>query len=82
MNKAVIADSCRRRNFLRREFRGAVLRQRDVEQRPQQRRIFGRVQTDQLQSILEIGESAFFGRVAGAIAQPSPFGHGVQRRIL
>ena len=42
--------------FLRREFRRAVLRQRDVEQRREQGRIFARVETDQPQCVLEIGE--------------------------
>ena len=68
--------------FLRREFRRAVLRQRDVEQRREQGRIFGRVETDQPQSVLEIGEFLPVGRVGAAVAQPSPFGERVQRRVL
>ena len=68
--------------FLRREFRRAVLRQRDVEQRREQGRIFGRVETDQPQSVLEIGELLLFGRVGTAVAQPSPFGERVQGRVL
>ena len=68
--------------FLRREFRRAVLRQRDVEQRREQGRIFGRVETDQPQSVLEIGEFLPVGRVGAAVAQPSPFGERVQGRVL
>ena len=34
--------------FLRREFRPAVLRQRNIDQRREQRRVFGRVQADQI----------------------------------
>ena len=68
--------------FLRREFRRAVLRQRDVEQRREQGRVFGRVETDQPQSVLEIGEFLPVGRVGAAVAQPSPFGERVKRRVL
>ena len=68
--------------FLRREFRRAVLRQRDVDQRREQGRIFGRVEADQPQSVLEIGETLLVGRVGAAEAQPAPFGERVQGRVL
>ena len=79
INKAVIAASCRRRNS---SGANAVLRQRDVEQRREQGRIFGRVEADQPQSVLEIGEFLPVGRVGAAVAQPSPFGERVQGRVL
>ena len=43
--------------FLRRELRRALLRQRDFHQRREQRRIFGGVETDQPKRILEVGEA-------------------------
>ena len=68
--------------FLRREFRRAVLGQRNVDQRREQGRVFGRVEADQPQSVLEIGESLLGGRVGAAKPQPAPFGDRVQRRVL
>src|SRR5208337_2598465 len=52
--------------FLRRESRGAVLRQRNVDQRRDQGRVFGRVESNQLQGVLEIGEALFGGQVRAA----------------
>ena len=68
--------------FLGREFRPAVLRQRNVDQRREQGRVFGRVEADQPQSVLEVGETPLVGRVGAAKAQPAPFGERVQGRVL
>ena len=67
--------------FLRRELRRALLRQRDVDQRREQGRIFGGVEADQPQRVLEVGE-ALVGRRIRAEALAAPFGDRVQRRIL
>ena len=80
--QAVIAASCRRRNSSGGELRPAVLRQRNVDQRREQGRIFGRVKADQPQSVLEVGETPLVGRVGAAKAQSAPFGERVQGRVL
>jgi hypothetical protein len=67
--------------FLRREFRPAVIRQRDVDQRREQGRVFGGIEADQPQSVLEIGQALFGGQVR-AEALPAPFGDRVERRVL
>ena len=67
--------------FLRREFRRAVLRQRDVDQRRDQGRIFGGVEADEPKRVLEVGEAPV-GRLIRAEALAAPFGDRVQRRIL
>ena len=48
--------------FLGRELRRALLRQRDVDQRREQRRMFGGVEADQPQRVLEVGEAPSGGR--------------------
>ena len=68
--------------FLRRELRPTVLRQRNVDQRREQRRIFGRVEADQRQSVLEVGETHLVTRVGAAKAESAPFGERVQGRVL
>ena len=68
--------------FLGRELRPAVLPQRNVDQRHEQRRVFGRVEADQRQSVLEVGKAPLVGRVGTAKAQSAPFGDRVQGRIL
>ena len=67
--------------LLRREFRCAVLRQEDIDQRREQRRVFGWVEADQNQRILEVGQALVGGQVR-AEAVPAPFGDRMQRRIL
>ena len=59
--QATSAASCRRRNSSGASFAARVLRQRDVDQRRDQGRIFGRIQADQRQRVLEVGE-ALLGR--------------------
>jgi hypothetical protein len=49
--------------FLWREFRDALLWQWNVDQRREQRRVFGWVQTDQTQSVLEVGETQCGGKI-------------------
>ena len=78
---------CHRRQLpapqlVRREFRPAVLPQRNVDQRRDQRRILGRVEADQRQGVLEVGETPLVGRVGPAKAQSAPFGERVERRVL
>ncbi len=80
--QAVIAASCRRRNSSGGELRLAVLPQRNVDQRREQGRVFGRVKADQTQSVLEVGETPLVGRVGAAKAQSAPFGDRVQGRVL
>ena len=67
--------------LLWREFRGPVLWQEDIDQGREQRRVFGWVQADQTQSVLEVGQALFGGQVR-AEALPAPFGDRMQRRIL
>ena len=67
--------------LLRREARCTVLGQRDVYQRREQWCIFTRVQADEPQSVLEIGQAAF-GRLARSESLAAPFSDGVHRRIL
>jgi len=67
--------------FLGREFRRALLWQRDVHQRRKQKRVFGRVEADQPKRILEISEAPRGGLIR-AEALASPFGDRVQWRIL
>ena len=63
------------------KLRGAVRRQRDVYERRDERRVFRRVEPDQLQSVVKIGEAPF---AVCFRAEPltAPFGDGVQGRIL
>ena len=68
--------------FLGRESRPAVFSQRNVDQRREQRRVFGCVEADQPQSVLEVGEAPLVGRVGAAEAQAAPFGERVKRRVL
>ena len=67
--------------FFRRKLRCAFLRQRDVDQRREQGRIFVGVEADQAQRILEIGEAPV-ARLIRAEALAAPFGDRVQRRVL
>jgi hypothetical protein len=67
--------------FLRRKLRCAFLRQRDVDQRRDQGRIFRGVEADEPKRILEVGEAPV-GRLIRAEALASPFGDRMQRRIL
>ena len=67
--------------LLWREFRRPILWQEDIDQRREQRRVFGWIQTDQNQSILEVGQALFGGQVR-AEALPAPFGDRMQGRVL
>jgi hypothetical protein len=55
-------------HFLGRQLRPALLPQRNVDQRREQGRIFGRVNADQPKSVLEVGETPLVGRVGAAKA--------------
>ena len=68
--------------FLGRQLRTAVLPQGNVDQRREQGRVFGRVEADQPQSVLEVGETPLVGRVGAAKTQSAPFGDRMQRRVL
>ena len=77
---------CQRRQLpspqrLARKLRDAVRRQLDVHERRDERRIFRRVEPDQLQSVLKIGEAPF-GPSVRAEPLSAPFGDRVQGRIL
>ena len=63
------------------EFRCPVLWQEDIDQRREQRRVFGWIQADQFQSVLEVGQ-ALFGRQVCAEALAAPFGDRMQRSVL
>ena len=67
--------------FLWGEFRDAILRQEDIDQRREQRRIFGWIQTDQPQCVFKVRETLLGGQVR-AEALAAPFGDRVQRRVL
>ena len=75
------AANCRRRNSLGAKLRRPLFRQVHVHQRREQGRIFGGLQADEPQSILEVGEASVSGFVS-AEPRASPFGDWVQRRIL
>ena len=77
---AVIAASCRRRNSSGPIF-AARSSGKSINQWREQQRVFGWVQADQFQSVLEVGQ-ALFGRQVRAEAVPAPFGDRMQRRIL
>src|ERR1700722_16776544 len=64
-----------------REIRGAVRRQRDVNQRCEQWRMFGWVEADQTQRAFEVGK-ALLGRRICTKSQPPPFSDWMQRRVL
>jgi hypothetical protein len=63
--------------FLRRKLRRAAFRQRDVDQRRKQGRIFRRVEADEPKRVLEIGEAPV-GELIRAEALVSPVGDRVQ----
>jgi hypothetical protein len=67
--------------LLRREFRRPILWQEDIDQGREQRRVFPWVQTDQSQSILEVGQPLFGGQV-WAESLAAPFGDWMQRSVL
>jgi hypothetical protein len=67
--------------FLTRELRRALFRQRDIHQRREQGRIFGGVEADQPKRVLEVSEAPS-GRLIRAEAPASPFGDRVQRSVL
>jgi chromosome condensin MukBEF ATPase and DNA-binding subunit MukB len=80
-------DPCRHRRqlsaaqLLWREFRRPVLWQEDIDQRREQRCVFGWIQTDEFQSILKVGQALFGGQVC-AESVAAPFGDWVQRSVL
>ena len=59
--QAASAASCRRRNSSGASFAARPCRQRDVDQRGEQGRIFGGVEADQPQRALEVGEALLRG---------------------
>ena len=67
--------------LLWREFRCPVLWQEDIDQRREQRRVFGWVEADQPQCVLEVGQALFGGQVR-AESLAAPFGDRMQRRVL
>ena len=66
----VIAAGVGDADLLWREF-AAVHRQEDVDQRREQRRIFGWIEADQTQGVLEVGRRCSRGRSAPSINEPS-----------
>jgi hypothetical protein len=68
--------------FLRREFRRTLRGQRNVDQRRDQGRVFVRVEANQTQCVLEVGELPLIGRVGATKALSAPFGERVQGRVL
>ena len=81
-NHAISAASCLRRDLPARQIGGAARRRRDVDKRRNERRMFGRVETDQLQCVLEVGEALARQAFGAAETLAAPFGDRVQRRIL
>ena len=59
--------------FLGRKFRNAARRQRRVDHRREQRRIFGGVEPDRAERRLELGEALFAGDFGAAEAGAAPF---------
>src|SRR6202042_2429855 len=68
--------------FLRREFWRAAGRRRRVDDRREQRRIFGGVEPDRAERRFEFGEALFAGDFGAAEAGAAPFDDGMQRRVL
>ena len=68
--------------FLGRKFRNASRRQRRVDHRREQRRIFGGVEPDGAERRFEFGEALFAGDFGAAEADAAPFRDRVQRRVL
>jgi class 3 adenylate cyclase/predicted ATPase len=54
----------------------------ELAARIEKRRIFGRVEADERERVLEVGEALVSGRVGAAEPQPAPLGERVQRRVL
>jgi hypothetical protein len=67
--------------LLWREFRDPTRGQWNVDQRREERRVFGWVETDQTQSVLEIGQALCDGQVCGE-SLATTFGDWMQRSIL
>src|ERR1700733_1907476 len=67
--------------LFRREIRGAVRRQRDVNERCEQGRMFGWVETGQTQRAFEVGEALLGWRIRTK-TEPPPFGDWMERRVL
>ena len=67
--------------LVRREISRAARRERDVHERCEQRRMFGRVEADQTQRVFEVGE-ALFGRSILAKPLPAPFDDWMEWRVL
>ena len=64
------------------EFRGAVRRQRNIEQRREKRRRFLDVELYLGERRLEVGQPPCGCNVLTAEANPAPFGDWMQRRVL
>src|ERR1700733_9117904 len=64
-----------------REIRGAVRRQRDVNERCEQGRMFGWVEAGQTQRAFEVGEALLGWRIRTK-TKPPPFGDWMERRVL
>src|SRR4029077_18217522 len=64
-----------------REIRGAVWRQRDVNERCEQGRMFGWVEAGQTQRAFEVGEALLGWRIRTK-TEPPPFRDWMQRRVL
>ena len=79
---AAIAASCRRRNSSGASFAASILWQEDIDQRREQRCVFGWVEADQDQSILEVGQALFGGQLRAESPLSAPFGDLMQRRVL
>ena len=68
--------------LLWREFRCPILWQEDIDQRREQRRVFGWVEADQTAMCVSRSARALFGGQVRAEALAAPFGDRVQRRVL
>jgi hypothetical protein len=67
--------------LLRSQCRRPVILQHDIDQRREQRRIFGWIKADQPQCVFEVGETLLGGQVC-AEALAAPFGDRMQRSVL
>ena len=68
--------------FLRRQIRYSVCRQRHIEQRAEQNGILPRIEVDLRQRTLQVGEPLLGRYVGAAETRPAPLSDGMQRCIL
>ena len=68
--------------LLRCEAGRALRRQRNVYERREKGRVFGRVETDQPQRVFEVCKSLFGRSIIHTKALPAPFGNRMKRGVL